>query len=110
MWKEICLGMADDMRRLAACVEISNRPQHHASGSDNRLIGWTQKLLRAVYNRTAALNDRGILNVEDSSHPGKALGKLHDFKLDLARRAVIIVPIRSHCISFVLMNFRQRGT
>jgi len=71
MRKAICLGMADDMRRLAACVEISNRPQRHASGGDNRLIGWTQKLLRAVYDRTAALNDRGILNVEIRPIPEK---------------------------------------
>src|SRR5215471_7381045 len=125
MRKAICLGVADDMRRLAACVEISNRPQRHAVGGDNCLIGWTQKLLRAVYNRTAALYDRGILNVEDSPHAiarndNKAavlssrtlrldaqdklrerslteisLGIFTSLKLDRARRDMVILRVRA---------------
>src|SRR5512132_1376879 len=64
--------MADDMGRLATCVKISHRPQHHAAGGDNRFVGWAQKLLGPVCNRTATLDDGGILNVEDSSHTGEA--------------------------------------
>ena len=33
-----------------------------------------------------------------------SLGKLHEFELDPARRAVVIVLIGGHCISFVSMN------
>src|SRR5262245_43548732 len=113
MWKEICLGTADDMRRLAARVNISNRPQHHTSGGDNRLIGRNQKLLLAVYDRTAALNDRGILNVEDSPHPGEAPA-LHRFAILQIAVSLLRIGLWSEVSSsriswFLWMSFSSIG-
>ena len=80
MREAVCLGLANNVRRLAAGVEITNGPQHHAAGGDDRLVAGPEKLLSPVGNRTAAFHDGCILNVKDSPHARKAPG-LHRFAI-----------------------------